>query len=85
MYSPTIVSTCNVVNKYLGIYENKKDLYSLFFYLFPKLPFKKIQYFKRIKQEKNENDELLTKIAVTKELSKREIKNYYSMLNSEES
>lgn len=82
MYSPQIAILCNDLNKYLGIFENKKELYSLFLNTFPKQPYKKIQYFKRIKQEQEENYDILSKIAITKELSLREITSYFNMLNN---
>jgi hypothetical protein len=85
MYSPQTALLCNTINKYLGIFDNKSDLYSLFFCLFPQLPFKKIQYFKKVKQEAHKIDDMLVKIASSKELSLREIKLYYSMLNIKES
>jgi hypothetical protein len=83
MYSPLVVKHCNFINKYQGIFESKKSLYSLFMAIFPKMPYKKINYFKKTKEDKDsEKNELINKISHNMELSTREIKQYISVLNS---
>jgi len=85
MYSPQIALKCNIINKYLSTFDNKKDLYSLFCSVIPKSSFKKITYFKKKKQEPSENDEgqdTISKLAQFKELSRREIREYVNTLNT---
>jgi hypothetical protein len=80
MYSPHIVNICNYINKYQGIFDNKQDLYKLFFGIFPRVPSKKITYFKRIKETKDQsNNDTLKLMAKTRELSLREIKEYVEL------
>lgn len=82
MYSPEVALTSNNINKYIGIFENKKDLYSLFMAVFPKMPFKKINYIKKIKENKDTKEqETISLLAKNKELSQREIIDYISKLN----
>ena len=83
MYSAGVAQDCNIINKYLSILDSKKDLYSLFHAVFIKQPSRKINYFKRTKSEKTEDDELIQRIATSKELSQREIKEYLNTLNCE--
>ena len=82
MYSPSVAKLSNCINKYLGIFDSKLDLYNLFVATFPKLPNKKINYFKRKKEEKTEVDEKVPLLAKTFELSQREILEYINMLTS---
>lgn len=83
MYSSNTAKLCNIINKYIGIFEDKKSLYSLFMILFPKVSNKKINYIKKVKEDKGEdNKALLTMIAKNRELSTREICKYIEMLNS---
>lgn len=82
MYSPDLAKYSNIINKYLGVFESKKDLFCLFCSVFPKSPYKKITYFKKNKEQKNnENDDLVALISHNKELSKREVRDYINMLN----
>ena len=83
MYSTSVAQDCNIINKYLSIFDSKKDLYSLFHAVFMKCPSRKINYFKRAKSEKTEDDVMVQKIAASKELSQREIKDYLNTLNCE--
>jgi len=85
MYSPDLAKIANVINKYLGIFDSKKDLYTLFCSTYPKVPYKKIMYFKKNKEQKDtQNDEIISLISRNKELSKREIQEYVNMLNSKD-
>jgi hypothetical protein len=76
MHSPQVAKHSNIINKYLGIFESKKDLYNLFLAVFPKVPFKKISYIKKVKEAKTEKDEQIKIIAKNAELSEREIEQY---------
>lgn len=79
MYSNTLALKCNMLNKYLML--GKQPLYSLFLNVYDKVPIKKITYFKKNKEQKEESDkEALYSKAL--ELSVREIKNYTDVLNS---
>lgn len=82
MYSAPVAKTSNLLNKYLGIFESKTDLYNLFVAVFPKLPNKKINYFKRKKEETKENNQSIPLLAKTYELSQREVIEYINTLNS---
>jgi len=85
MYSADIAKTSNIINKYLGIFDTKKELFNLFCSIFPRVPYKKITYFKKNKEQKNiENEEIISLISRNKELSKREIRDYVNMLNTKE-
>lgn len=79
MYSTQTINSCNLINKYLQIFDNKKDLYNFFIAVFPKLPFKKISYFKRQKEEKTKDNNIKL-IAKARELSSREITEYIQAL-----
>ena len=79
MYSPEMAQDCNIINKYLGAFENKKDLFNLFIATFKKVPFKRINYIKKYKEEKKEECEQLNLLAKSYELSKREIKQYLEL------
>jgi len=81
MYSTQIAKTSNILNKYLGIFESKAELYSLFVALIPKSPNKKINYFKRKKDEVKEVNQSIPLLAKTYELSQREISDYLNTLN----
>ena len=83
MYSPLIAKHANILNKYQGIFDNKKDLYNLFLAVFPKVPFKKISYIKKVKEKKEEQDENIKVVARNLELSEREINQYIAFSNIE--
>ena len=82
MYSPVIAKHSNILNKYLSIFDNKKDLLTLFAAVFPKMPFKKIDYIKKVKENKIDKDENIPLLATNLELSKREIEQYIAFLNN---
>ena len=79
MYSPTTALQSNIINKYLGIFDNKIDLYRMFVNIMPKVSPRKIIYFKKNKKdvEVDANIELLAK---SYEISEREINNYIAFL-----
>lgn len=81
MYSTSAAKISNVINKYIGTHESKNELYSLFVALFPKLPNKKINYFKRKKEEIKETNHAIPMLAKTYELSQREVTDYINTLN----
>lgn len=82
MYSNKVALYCNILNKYLGISQNKHDIFSLFSAVLPKVPQRKISYFKKTKAEANEDTSRIDLISKSLELSKREIENYSNTLNT---
>ena len=52
MYSSNMAVYCNTINKYLGIFERKKDIFNLFAAVIPAVPSKRINYIKRKKETK---------------------------------
>ena len=63
------------LNKFSTIFEDKQEAYKLYYYLIPRLKFKKISYIKKIKKDKEE-EENLNLLAKNKNISVRELKNY---------
>jgi len=80
MYSPSCAKLSNEINRYLSILS-KTELYSLSMSLFGRVPNKKINYFKRQKDEEKASEDLIKKVAIARELSSREIKEYFKLLN----
>jgi len=78
MYSNECAIKCNLLNKYLSL--EKRSLFALFFNVFSKVPFKKIDYFKKKKEEDVDESILLYSKAL--ELSKREVLLYNQVLTS---
>jgi hypothetical protein len=76
MYSQQVATFSNVLNKYLGIFENKKDLYNLFVAVMPNVSSKRISYIKKVKEEKKDENDDIEMLATNLELSKREINQY---------
>jgi len=80
MYSEKSAKEANILNQFLGCL-NKEELLILAHNLFTKMPSKKITYFKRKKEEEKKDNEIIKKVACVRELSVREITNYFNMLN----
>jgi len=76
MYSPPTAAVSNVLNKYLGVFESKQDLYSLFVAVMPRVSSRRIAYIKKIKEEKKEENSDIEMVASNLELSEREINQY---------
>ena len=68
------VFTNETLNKFSTIFDNKQELYKLYYYLIPRLKWKKISYIKKKKRDKEEID--LSSIAKNKNMSVRELKMY---------
>lgn len=79
MYSNALALKCNLLNKYIAF--NKHTSYSLFYSIFDKVPTKKITYFKKKKEEANEND-TVPLFSKALEISQREVKLYSELLTS---
>ena len=82
MYSPAVAETCNTINKYLSIFNTKKELYIFFHALFNKQPAKRINYFKRKKIEKDAEAKNVDLFAKSMELSQREVIDYIYTLEA---
>jgi len=82
MYSPQLAKEANILNKYIGIFDNKLDLYNLFVAFYTKVTPKKIQYFKKTKKSTEEEDQTIALYARKYELSKREINEYLAFLKN---
>ena len=78
MYSTNTATFSNILNKYLGVFENKKDLYSLFVAVMPRVQSKRISYIKKtkLKDNKKEENNDIEMLANNLELSQREINQY---------
>lgn len=81
MYSPDINQIINeTTNKYQELHALKQDQYDFCFNLFPKVKKKKLDYIKKIKQEKsveNTDHKILSK---NLEISERESKEYIDFI-----
>lgn len=78
MYSNAIAIKCNLLNKFLAF--NKQSMYCLFFNILDKVPTRKINYFKKNKETVAEDD-TITLISKSLELSRRELNIYNNLLN----
>lgn len=68
------------LNRYTGLFEDKNDLYKLYFNFLPKLKYKKIEYIKKKKSEKEEEQAFnISLIAKNNSVSKREISLYIDL------
>ena len=66
------------LNKFSTIFDDKQQSYRLYYYLIPRLKWKKITYIKKKKKEAAE-EENLTLIAKNKNISKRELLQYVEL------
>ncbi len=85
MYSKDTVGFTNeTLNKYCGIFDtDKQKTYRLYYNLIPRLKFKRINYIKKVKKDKAEQEDLdqLKLIARNKNMSVRELKMYRNLLD----
>ncbi len=85
MYSKDTVSFTNdTLNKYCGIFDtDKQRTYKLYYNLIPRLKFKRINYIKKKKKDKEQQDETeqLKMIAKNKFVSVRELEMYNNLLD----
>lgn len=66
------------LNKYTGLFEDKQELYRLYYNFIPRLKYKKISYIKKVKKQKEEDEDLVI-IAKNNGLSVRELKQYVDL------
>jgi|TARA_B100001094_G_C18066665_1_gene737813 hypothetical protein len=85
MYSKDTVGFVNeTLNKYCGIFDtDKQKTYKMYYNLIPRLKFKRISYIKKVKKDKEKQDETdqLKMIAKNKNMSVRELEIYKNMLD----
>jgi len=78
--------TCQIVNTTTNtmyqVFENKTDHYKFLHYVIPRERFKRINYIKKIKPEKQQQDDDTKLIAKNMQLSTREIKIYKQLDNN---
>ena len=72
------VFTNETFNKFSTIFDDKQQAYRLYYYLIPKLKWKKIKYIKKKKREPEE-EENLELVAKNKNISRRELLQYVEL------
>ena len=72
------VFTNETFNKFSTIFDDKQQAYRLYYYLIPRLKWKKIKYIKKKKREAEE-EENLELVAKNKNISKRELLQYVEL------
>ena len=72
------VFTNETFNKFSTIFDDKQQAYRLYYYLIPRLKWKKIKYIKKKKREAEE-EENLELVATNKNISKRELLQYVEL------
>lgn len=82
MYSPDITQIINETSNIYGkMFSTKQEQYEFLLNILPKTKKTKINYLKKIKEEKTEENSDIQYIAKSLELSKREINEYITILN----
>lgn len=77
----TVNFTNETLNKFHSLFDDKQKTYKLYYYLIPRLKFKRIQYIKKKKKTPDEEDVDLALIANNKQISVRELKQYVNLLS----
>jgi hypothetical protein len=67
-------------NRFASLFEDKNEMYKLYFNLIPQSKFKKINYIKK-KKETQDEDPSVAVIAKGNMLSKREVQQYIDLTN----
>jgi len=80
-YSTDIARFTNATfNKFSSLFEDKNDLFKFYKALTPERRFKRINYVKKVKIQKNEEfDKKLKVVAENKMISQRELKQYVDL------
>lgn len=76
----TVNFTNETLNKFHSLFESKQEMYKLYYYLIPRLKFKRIQYIKKKKEVVNEETDNLALIASNNQISVRELQQYLNDL-----
>jgi len=69
------------LNTYTGLFEDKQQLYRLYYNLIQRLKFKRIQYIKKVKKDKEEEVDYAL-FAKSNNISIRELKQYVDLQQS---
>ena len=81
MYSADVSQIINeTTNKYSKVLNSKQEQYDFLFNFLPKYKKKRIDYIKKVKEEKTEENEEIPYMAKAMELSEREVKQYIDFL-----
>ena len=67
------------LNKYTGLFEDKQQLYRLYYNIIPRFKYKKIAYIKKVKKKENQEKDDLLLIAKNNNLSVRELEQYVDL------
>ena len=72
------------LNKFSNVLSDKSKMYMLYDNIIPRLSYKKITYVKKVKQEKDKENEIenIAMIASNKNISEREVKQYVEFYNT---
>tara|TARA_R100001244_G_scaffold85628_2_gene65531 strand:+ start:856 stop:1233 length:378 start_codon:yes stop_codon:yes gene_type:complete len=76
------VFTNETFNKFSTIFDDKQQAYRLYYYLIPRLKWKKITYIKKKKKEEEENEQDISLIAKNKNISTRELLQYVELIKT---
>lgn len=76
----TVNFTNETLNKFHSLFESKQEMYKLYYYLIPRLKFKRIQYIKKKKKVVDEETDNLALIASNNQISVRELQQYLNVL-----
>lgn len=77
----TVNFTNETLNKFHSLFDDKQQNYKLYYYLIPRLKFKRIHYIKKKQRVLEEEDINLSLIANNKQISVRELKQYVALLS----
>lgn len=75
------VFTNETLNRFVGLFDDKTDQFNLYNNLIPRFKFKKIEYIKKSKDKKEEEDISIERFAKNNMLSKREVNYYIDLIN----
>jgi len=79
MHSPNMAKLLNATtNRLYSVYDTKQEWYKIYLATIPKTYSKRIKYIKKVKKEKGkkEEEDIISFIAKSKQMSKREVKLY---------
>ena len=83
MYSPDICEILNETTNFYGkSFITKQEQYEFLLNILPKVKKKRINYFKKNKEEKIEENSEINNLAKVLELSRREVKEYIDFLKN---
>ena len=82
MYSTGVATIVNLTtNRYYSIFDTKREHYNFMLRMFPKVKARRIHYIKKKKQTPDDTKEVIKRLAISLELSEREINYYVSTHN----